>query len=141
VGRKFKKGWEAGAKYRLAGGAPYTEFDMAASRVNYATTGQGVLDYGRLNESRLPLFNQLDLRIDKKYNFKRSSLDIYFDFQNAALSHNYSPDYYTFKRNADNSYATSDGKALKADGSNAIPVLIKNVDKTVTPSIGVIFEF
>ena len=141
LGRKFSKGWEAGAKYRLAGGAPYTPFDMAASQINYATTGQGVPDYSRINQQRLPFFNQLDLRIDKKYNFKKSSLDIYFDFQNAALAQNQSPDYYTFKRNPDNSYATTDGKVLRSDGSNAIPVLLKNVDNTFTPSLGVIFEF
>ncbi len=141
LGRKFGKGWEIGAKYRLSGGTPYTPFDLAASQLNYTTTGHGVLDYSRYNQSRLPLFNQLDLRIDKKINFKKSTLDIYFDIQNAAGSQNINPDYYTFKRNTDNSYATTDGKALRPDGSNAIPVLLKNASKTVVPSLGIIFEF
>jgi Outer membrane receptor proteins, mostly Fe transport len=141
LGYKFKKGWEVGAKYRLAGGAPFTPFDLYASQLNYATTGQGVPDYARLNGERLPLFNQLDLRIDKKFNFKRASLDIYFDFQNAAFAKNVSKDYYSFQRNADNSFVTTDGQPLKPDGSNGIPVLIENIDQTITPALGIIFEF
>jgi hypothetical protein len=141
LGYKFKKGWEVGAKYRLAGGAPFTPFDMYASQLNYATTGQGVADYARLNGERLPLFNQLDLRIDKKFNFKRATLDIYFDFQNAAFAKNVSKDYYSFQRNADNSFVTTDGQPLKSDGSNGIPVLIENIDQTITPALGIIFEF
>jgi hypothetical protein len=50
--------------------------------------------------------------------------------------------YYTFKRKADNSgYETTDGNALKQDGSNAIPIILQNFSKTVTPSIGFTFEF
>jgi hypothetical protein len=141
LGYKFKKGWEVGAKYRLAGGAPYTPFDMYSSQLNYATTGQGIPDYTRLNAERLPLFNQLDLRIDKKINFKRASLDIFFDFQNAGFATNVSKDYYSFQRNPDNSFVTTDGKPLRADGSNGIPVLISNIDQTITPALGIIFEF
>ncbi|MBC8084916.1 MAG: TonB-dependent receptor, partial [Hymenobacter sp.] len=44
LGRKFGKGWEIGLKYRLAGGAPYTPFDLEASRRNYLTTGIGNFD-------------------------------------------------------------------------------------------------
>ena len=141
AGYKFRKSWELGLKYRVSGGAPYTPYDLASSQLNYLSQGQPVSDYSRVNQDRLPFFNQLDLRIDKKYNFKKTSLDIYLDFQNAAFSRNVSQDYYTFKRNADNTYATTDGKPIKADGSNAIPVLIANVDQTVTPSIGIVFEF
>jgi hypothetical protein len=130
-----------GAKYRLAGGTPYTPFDMYASQLNYATTGQGVPDYNRLNAERLPFFNQLDLRIDKKINFKRASLDIFFDFQNAGFAKNTNKDYYTFQRNTDASFVTTDGKPLKPDGSNGIPVLISNADQTITPALGIIFEF
>jgi outer membrane receptor for ferrienterochelin and colicin len=141
LGRKFARGWELGAKYRLSGGTPYTPFDMIASRLNYATTGQGTLDYTRINQERLPLFNQLDIRIDKKINFKKASLDFFLDFQNVAFSRNVSKDYYSFQRNTDNSFAATDNGPLKADGSNAIPVLIPNIDQTITPALGIIFEF
>lgn len=141
LGYKFKGGWEIGAKYRLSGGTPYTPFDLYASQLNYATTGQGILDYSRLNGERLPLFNQLDLRIDKKINFKKVTLDIFFDFQNATFAKNVNKDYYSFQRNADNTFVTTDGKPLKSDGSNGIPVLIENIDQTITPALGIIFEF
>ncbi len=140
-GKKLGKGWEFGAKYRLQGGTPYTPFDETASRLNYTTTGQGIRDYARLNQNRLPFFNQLDLRIDKKINFKRSSLNVYLDFQNATFAKNVNRDYYSFQRNADNSFVTTDGLPLKQDGSNGVPVLIKNVDQNITPALGIIFEF
>jgi hypothetical protein len=36
---------------------------------------------------------------------------------------------------------TTDGGPVKADGSNAIPVLLPNINQTIIPSIGVVFEF
>lgn len=142
AGKKFKKGWELGLKYRLSGGAPYTPYDLDESKKTYTITGQGVSDYSKLNSERLPAFNQLDVRIDKKFNFKRTSLNIYLDFQNALMSKSVSKDYYTFKRNADNTaFETTDGNPLRSDGSNAIPVLLENVDKNFTPALGVIFQF
>ena len=142
VGKKFKKGWELGIKYRLSGGAPYSPYDMSASQSTYTIAGQGVDDYSKLNSERLPVFNQLDLRIDKKFNYKRTTLNIYLDFQNVLMSKSVSKDYYTFQRNADNSgFETTDGKVLKADGSNAIPLLIKNEDKTFIPALGIIYQF
>lgn len=141
LGRKFNKGWEFGAKYRASGGAPYTPYDLVASRYNYAVTGKGVDDYRQVNSKVLPFFNQLDIRIDKKINYKRTSLDIFLDFQNFLFAKNYSRDTYTFERNADNTYKTTDGGALRSDGSNAVPILLQNVDNTVTPAIGIIFQF
>lgn len=142
VGKKFKNGWELGAKYRLSGGAPYTPYDLELSQKLYTITGQGVNDYSKLNSERLPTFNQLDLRVDKKYNFKKTSLNIYLDFQNVLMSKSVSKDYYTFKRNSDNTgFETTDGKPLSADGSNAIPILLKNEDKNFTPALGIIYQF
>ena len=129
-------------KYRFAGGTPYTPFDTAASRRNYATTGSGVLDYLNINSKRLRSFNQLDIRIDKKMNWKKVSLDLFIDVQNVLLNLQESPPYYTFKRKTDNSgFATTDGLPLSPDGSNAIPMILKNESRQVTPTIGLIFEF
>jgi hypothetical protein len=75
-------------KYRYAGGLPYTPFDLEASRQNYLLLGTGVLDFTQLNTQRLNALNQLDLRIDKKYNFKNTSLDLFLDFQNVCYSNN-----------------------------------------------------
>ncbi len=142
LGYKFKRNWQLGLKYRLAGGLPYTPFDLNLSQQNYLLLGTGVLDYSKLNSDRLNLFNQLDLRIDKKFNFKRTSLDLFIDVQNVLLFRQESAPSYTFKRNVDNTgFETTDGNAIKNDGSNAIPVILQNNDLSATPTIGIIFEF
>ncbi len=142
LGYNFKKNWKLGAKYRFAGGVPYTPFDAIASRQNFPTFGQGTLDFDNLNTLRLDNFSQLDLRIDKIVNYKKFSINYYIDIQNLLLTEQETPPYYTFQRNADNTdFETTDGQPLMQDGSNGIPVLIENRSATVTPNIGVIFEF
>lgn len=142
LGYKFKGNWDMGIKYRIAGGQPYTPFDMDRSRALYLTTGQGTYDYTRLNGGRLPLFHQLDLRADKKFNFKNTSLILFADFQNVLYYRTPSLPKYTFERNADNSgFATTDGNPVMVDGSNAIPVILSQRSATIVPAIGFIFEF
>ncbi|MBT2558373.1 TonB-dependent receptor [Hymenobacter sp. ISL-91] len=142
LGRKFGRGWELGLKYRLAGGAPYTPFDNAASRANYLTVGQGVLDYGRLNTQRLGTFQQLDFRLDKKINLRRLTFDFYVDVQNALALKSPATPSYVFQRTPDNSeFVSADGQPLRPDGSNGIPVLLDNTGTTVLPTIGFIVEF
>lgn len=143
LGLKIRKTWQLGLKYRMSGGAPYTPFDMMASQATYALLGNGTLNYSKLNTERLRYFNQLDLRVDKYINFKKTSMDIYLDIQNVGLFKRQSLPAYTFKRKADNSgFETTDGASqIKPDGSNGIPVILQNDDITVVPSIGFIFEF
>jgi hypothetical protein len=142
LGRKFKRNWEAGVKYRLAGGAPYTPFDRTASQLNYATLGTGILDYTRLNTERLIAFKQIDLRVDKKWNFKHTTLDLFIDVQNVFRFAGPSLPSYTFTRNADNTdFLTTDGQPLKQDGSNAIPLILQDDAPFFVPTIGFIFEF
>lgn len=142
MGYKLPRNWEIGVKFRFQGGAPYTPFDEGASQLNYLSRGQGILDYSILNTLRLGSFNSSDLRIDKKWNFRRTTLDLFLDITNWYLAKSSEPDSYTFKRNEDNTgFATTDGQPIKANGSNAIPVRIVNSDASVTPSIGFIIEF
>ncbi|HOZ80135.1 MAG TPA: TonB-dependent receptor [Ferruginibacter sp.] len=141
-GFKFRRNWELGLKFRYQGGAPYTAFDETASRLNYLGLGQGVLDYTRLNSNRLGGFNASDVRIDKKWNFKKITLDVFLDVTNWYVAKSPAPDSYTFQRNESNTgFVTTDGQPIKADGSNAIPSRIKNDDPQVTPTIGFIVEF
>ncbi len=83
-GKIFKRNWEVGAKLRVSGGAPYTPFDVANSSTitNYDINPQGSLDFSRLNANRLENFYQLDVRVDKKYNFKNFAFNIFLDIQN-----------------------------------------------------------
>jgi hypothetical protein len=121
---------------------PYTPLDLDASRLNYATIGTGILDNSRLNSLRLGAFSQLDLRIDKKWNFRRATLDVFVDVQNLLNTINPAPPTYTFQRTADGSaFLTSDGKPLLADGSNAVPLLIDNEEGSLLPTVGIVVEF
>ncbi|NTW31689.1 MAG: TonB-dependent receptor [Bacteroidetes bacterium] len=141
-GYKFNRNWEMGLKYRFAGGSPYTPYDLAASQLNYVSLGTGIPDYSQLNNIRLKPFNQLDLRIDKKVNFKNKTLELFIDIQNVLLAKNQTAPTYNFKRNADNTaFETTDNKPLKSDGSNGIPVVNISEFLFFTPTIGIIFEF
>lgn len=142
LGVKLNKGWELGAKYRFAGGNPYTPFDLTASQRNYLVAGQGVLDYNNVNTNRLINFNQFDIRIDKKWNYPKWTFDLFLDIQNLFQFDTPSLPNYTFKRLDDNSgFATTDNQPLKEDGSNAIPTILQTNTPFFVPSIGFIVEF
>lgn len=142
AGKKWGKNWELGLKYRLQGGVPYTPLDLEASQRNYQTVGRGILDYTRLNTQRLGNFNQLDVRLDKKWNFKRTTLDVFMDIQNLTAAKNPEFPTFTLQRNADNTaFATTNGKPLAADGSNGIPVILGAAEASVLPTVGFIVEF
>ncbi|MEI6901376.1 MAG: TonB-dependent receptor, partial [Bacteroidota bacterium] len=76
VGRKFKHNWQVGMKWRYAGGTPYSPYDYNRSSLVEAWDAQnrGYLDYAQYNTKRLTSFNQLDLRVDKGFYFKKWSL-------------------------------------------------------------------
>jgi hypothetical protein len=142
LGRKFKRGIEIGLKYRFAGGAPYTPFNLAASQRNFLTLGEGVLDYSQLNTQRLKPLNQFDFRIDKKWNARRFTFDLFLDVQNAFVlpTPNY-PEFVLKRAENGSGYITTDGRPLQANGSNGIPTVLDNNDPFVTPTIGFIVEF
>ena len=141
-GYKFSRNWELGLKFRYQGGAPYSPYDEIESRTNYLSQGQGIFDFSRLNNIRLGSFNSSDVRIDKKWNFRNTTIDIFLDVSNWYLARSPAVPSYTFKRTADNSgFVTTDGRPIQANGSNAIPILLKNDDPSVTPTIGFIIEF
>ena len=142
MGYQFPRNWELGLKFRYQGGVPNTPYNELLSRANYLTLGSGILDYTQINSNRLRNFNASDIRIDKKWNFKKTTLDLYLDVTNWYLAKSTAAPIYTFKRNADNTaFLTTDGQAIKQNGSNAIPYYLINEDATVTPTIGFIIEF
>ena len=142
AGYKLPKNWEIGLKFRYQGAAPFTPYNEPLSRANYLAIGSGVFDFSRINSMRLSAFNAADIRFDKKWNFKKTTLDFYIDITNFYGSEAKEADLYTFKRNqANTAFVTTDGMPVKADGSNAIPVYLKNSQSTILPSIGLIVEF
>ena len=141
AGYKLNRNWELGLKFRFQGGTPYTPFDSVASRLNFLTLRQGVLDYSRLNTLRVNPFNSSDVRIDKKYYYKKATLDFFLDITNWYGSSSVAPSAYIFESNPDGTFKTTDGKPINKDGSNAIPSLADGNQVFITPTIGFILEF
>lgn len=142
LGYKLPKQWDIGLKYRFAGGAPYTPFDVQLSQQNYVIKGTGELDYQQLNSLRLNSYSQLDLRFDKRINFRNTSLNLYLDLQNILMQEAQNYPKFTFERNDENSgFKTTDGESLKSDGSNGIPFILNTSSSNLLPSIGFSFQF
>ncbi len=142
MGYKLPKNYELGLKFRYQGAAPYTPFDDDASQRNYLTTGSGVYNYAAINSLRLSSFKQADIRIDKRWNYKNLTFNAFIDISNFLRTKTPSNPQYTFRRNDDNTaFLTTDGQPIRIDGSNAIPVILNNMDAQFTPSIGFILEF
>lgn len=137
-GKKFKKNWDVGARWLFSGGAPYTPFDIenSAQKAAWDVRGQGILDYNRLNTLRLGNFNQLDIRVDKKYFFEKWSLNLYLDIQNVYNFQAEQPAFLNVRRDGDGNPLT--------DPNNPAKYQIYTVDNfagTLVPTIGIIVEF
>jgi len=78
-GYKFGNNWELGAKFRYYGRTPFAPVDQMATLQTYPEI---VRDFSRLGENRVSAFNALDVRIDKKWNFPKLSLNVFLDLQN-----------------------------------------------------------
>lgn len=88
IGKTFRNNWQIGLRWAYAGGSPYTPYDMDLSSQKdiWNTNFRGLFDYTQLNEARLPAFHQLDFRVDKRFNFKKWTMSLFLDIQNAYKS-------------------------------------------------------
>ncbi|MDC1221235.1 TonB-dependent receptor [Salibacteraceae bacterium] len=137
AGKKFKRDWELGARFRYLGASPYTPFDVALSSntTNWDLRGVGLLDYDRLNTERTAAVHQLDMRLDKRWFFAKWSLNLYLDIQNV----------YNFQAPLAPSITAvrdDNGDPLldSADPSRYQMKEIQNFSGTLLPSIGIIIE-
>ena len=76
---QLPRNWQIGGRFRLVSGNPITPVSGAvysASNDRYYPT------FGAVNSARLPLFHQLDLRVDKRWIYKSWILGVYLDVQN-----------------------------------------------------------
>jgi len=78
-GYKPNNKWEFSLRWILAGGVPYTPFDLQASEL----INRGVVDSTRVNQSRYSDYHSLNLRCDRRFNFKGSNLIFYASVWNA----------------------------------------------------------
>jgi hypothetical protein len=137
-GKKFKRNWEVGAKWRYLGGSPYTPVDAQASSIKtvWDINGRGLPDYNQLNTQRLKSYHQLDVRVDKKFFFKKWSLNVYLDIQNLYRSKSEQSPLLLLDRDANGNAQT--------DPSNPAAYKTKFVENYSTVSLqtlGIIIEF
>ena len=138
AGKKFGKNWEFGAQYQFAGGTPFTPLDLDATATitNWDNIGRGILDYNQLNTNRLEGFNNLNVRIDKKWYFDKFSLDVYLDVQNLLGTSIEGPAVVDTQKDANGNPIVDPN-----DSSKYLLKQLENTQGTRLPSIGLIFEF
>ncbi|WP_020571259.1 TonB-dependent receptor [Neolewinella persica] len=95
-GYKAPRNWEISGRYRFVGQSPFAPTDVDASLETYPVF---ILDYDNLGSNRLENFQQLDIRIDKKWNFKALSLNVFLEVQNVLAAVAPAPPSYGLDRN------------------------------------------
>ena len=135
--KELKNNWRVGFKWRYVGGLPYTPYDLETSSNVQAwnANGQAYLDYSQLNTKRFTAFHQLDLRVDKNFFFKKWTLMIYIDIQNAYNFKNTGQDYVVREKNNDGSYKTIN------NGTEYVLKAVPNKSGTVLPTLGIMIKF
>ena len=128
AGYKFGKNWEVSGRYRFLGKTPYAPTDTAATLVNYPAV---IKDYSRLGSVLLDPFSQLDIRIDKKWDFKKWNLDLFFDIQNALAQQQPSEPSFGLDRD-------ELGNVIQPQSLIQIPVVNNG---SVLPSLGIVINF
>ncbi len=78
--RQLPKNWRLGFRARYGSGNPYTKVD---NRILDLDSRSFVPVYGPIDGDRLPAFFSLDVRIDKRWEFRQWALSAYLDIQNA----------------------------------------------------------
>ncbi|HBQ60855.1 MAG TPA: TonB-dependent receptor, partial [Balneolaceae bacterium] len=87
---------EVSSRYRFLGKAPYPPVDQQQTLEYYPAVFR---DYEELGSVRLDPLSQLDVRIDKKFNFENLSLDVYLEVQNVLAQPSPSEPRYGLDRN------------------------------------------
>ena len=126
-GYKLKNNWEISSRYRFAGKTPYVPTNLEATLVSYPEI---ILDYTRLGEEKLETFSQLDIRVDKKWNYNQFSLNVFFEIQNVLGQSIPRPNEYGLSRDM--------------DGNLNSPLSLSQINQdtsTSIPSIGIVVDF
>ena len=76
---KLGNWWEFGLIYRYATGLPYTPYDISTRR---EVDGIWYCDKDSKNSERLPDYQRLDIRIDRRFIFKTWNFSLYLEVWN-----------------------------------------------------------
>ena len=143
AGKYFAKNWNIGARFRLQSGLPETPYDLNRSAlVNiWNITNGPVNNYRYLNSLRGNVAHQLDVRAEKKWNFKKWQLSAYVDVVNIYGSKNPSAlAVVNLQRDANNNAIILNPNAPQ-EQQQYILNQEKQDNNTPLPYFGLIFEF
>ena len=137
-GWQFADGWEVGARFRLLGGTPFTPFDedRSARKEVWDIRGEGVPDFSRVNEKRLGWFNELDIRVDRRFFFDNFSLNFFVDVQNVYGAETELQPFFNVERDEEGQPVPDPDR----DGFYKASEL-ENTSGTILPTLGVVFEW
>lgn len=132
----FPKYWSLGAKVSCIGGSPYTPYDVEKSSLVEAWNVQGraYYDYSCYNQERLPVFGQLDVRVDKTFYLKKCMLGFYLDIQNITASKLRQPD-------ALMSTGQIENPSAPLSEQRYVMKSIRQESGTLLPTLGITFEY
>lgn len=132
----FPKHWSLGAKVSCIGGSPYTPYDVEKSSLVEAWNVQrrAYYDYSRYNQERLPVFGQLDVRVDKTFYLKKCMLGFYLDIQNITASKLRQPD-------ALMSTGQIENPSAPLSEQRYVMKSIRQESGTLLPTLGITFEY
>jgi outer membrane receptor for ferrienterochelin and colicin len=127
-GYKLKKNWEISSKLRYTGNTPYAPVDTTSSSFSYPEI---IFDYSQLGNYFLQSFTKLDFRVDKRWNFKSTSMNFYIDIENLLGNEIPIPPEYGLSRDdKQNIIMPIDLIEVESDNRNS-----------VIPSLGFVFYF
>ncbi len=126
-GYKIGDNWEVSLRYRLVGPTPYAPVDLDQTLPVYPAL---ILDFDRLGTVNLTTFQQADIRIDRKWNFKGVALNVFLEIQNAFGQQAPEPPSYGLNRNDDGTIV--DPRTL---------VVVPVDSGSALPTIGIVFDF
>lgn len=127
-GYKFKRNWELSMRYRYLGSTPFAPVDESATLAAYPAI---IRDFSRLGAVKLDPFSQLDVRVDKKWNFKKFSLDIFVDLQNVLMT----------SLPEEPQYGLARDEQGKVEEPEQLVVVNTMQDGQIIPSLGIVVNF
>ena len=127
-GYKLKKNWEISSKLRYTDKTPYAPINFELSNMSYPEI---IFDYSQLGNYFLDKFLKLDLRIDKRWNFKSTSMNFYIDAENLLANEIPVPPEYGLLRDS-NQNVIIPRSLIEVESDNRTAII---------PSIGFVFYF
>ena len=127
-GYKFRNNWEISSRYRYLGRAPFIPTNLVQSLEFYPAI---IKDYTSVGQNRLDAYNQVDIRVDKKWSYTRGA---WMSFLKCKI-------FWVTQIPEEPSY----GLARDENGEVVIPERLvqvnTNTSVNILPSIGVVINF